>query len=314
MWPKRFEFVYFLVLLSSVLPGSEMCLSAEVGEVVALGVELRARVIAPGEPVRIVVHSPVQLETLAGEFRGHGVSLEAVEGPGDRQTWVGWAMVGLLEEEGVDLLELVGRCVDGRQALASVVVKVGHKDFPSEHLSVEPKYVAPPKAVQRRIKREKARLAEIYALRTPQPFPAKPFLRPVPGEKTSPFGTRRYFNGKARAPHSGLDLRAATGEEVHASGPGRVVLAANLYYSGNLVIIDHGGGLFTLYAHLSRFGVGEGELVKAGQAIGLSGATGRVTGPHLHWGAKIGSRPFDPRALLDPSLFGGSSSAVDPEP
>jgi len=81
------------------------------------------------------------------------------------------------------------------------------------------------------------------------------------------------------------------------------VLSQDLYYSGNIVILDHGGGLFTLYAHLSELGVREGDDVEAGAVVGLSGATGRVTGPHLHWGAKIGNRPFDPRALLDPELF-----------
>ena len=88
-----------------------------------------------------------------------------------------------------------------------------------------------------------------------------------------------------------------------ASGPGVIALAEELYYSGNTVIIDHGGGLFTIYAHLSRIDAEVGATVRAGDPIGLSGATGRVTGPHLHWGAKIGDRPFDPTALLDPALF-----------
>ncbi len=133
-------------------------------------------------------------------------------------------------------------------------------------------------------------------------------MRPVPGEPTSVFGTRRVFNGKPRSPHPGLDLRAQTGTGVRSSGAGRVVLAQELYYSGNTVIVDHGGGLFTLYAHLSEIGVGEGDEVQAGDPVGLSGATGRVTGPHLHWGAKIGNRPFDPTALLDAALFGGETA------
>ena len=132
---------------------------------------------------------------------------------------------------------------------------------------------------------------------------AERFVRPVPGQPTSVFGTRRVFNGQARDPHPGLDLRAASGTDVVASGPGRVVLAQDLYYSGNTVIVDHGGGLFTLYAHLSSIGVENGANVEAGQSLGASGATGRVTGPHLHWGAKIGAIPFNPTALLDDRLF-----------
>jgi murein DD-endopeptidase MepM/ murein hydrolase activator NlpD len=111
------------------------------------------------------------------------------------------------------------------------------------------------------------------------------------------------FNGVPKSPHSGLDLRAATGVPVKAAGAGRVRLSRNLYYSGNTVILDHGAGLFTVYAHLSTIAVREGDEVEAGAQVGKVGATGRVTGPHLHWGAKVGDRPFDPSALLDPALF-----------
>jgi murein DD-endopeptidase MepM/ murein hydrolase activator NlpD len=125
----------------------------------------------------------------------------------------------------------------------------------------------------------------------------------VDGEPTSPFGARRIFNDKPRDPHPGIDLRAPTGTVVRSSGRGRVALAGDLYYSGGTVIVDHGGGLFTVYAHLSRIDAREGAPVDAGTVLGLSGATGRVTGPHLHWGAKIGNLPCDPRALVDPALW-----------
>jgi murein DD-endopeptidase MepM/ murein hydrolase activator NlpD len=117
------------------------------------------------------------------------------------------------------------------------------------------------------------------------------------------FGTRRFFNDEPRSPHPGLDLRAAEGTPVRCSGPGTVVVADDLYYSGGTVVVDHGGGLFTLYAHLSSIDAVEGATVAAGEIVGRSGSTGRVTGPHLHWGAKIGDVPFDPRALLDEGLF-----------
>jgi murein DD-endopeptidase MepM/ murein hydrolase activator NlpD len=129
-------------------------------------------------------------------------------------------------------------------------------------------------------------------------------VKPVPGDPTSEFGTHRFFNGEPRAPHPGIDLHAASGTPVFASGPGRVALAEDLYYSGGTVIVDHGGGLFTIYAHLSRIESKAGATIEAGQQLGLSGATGRVTGPHLHWGARVGEAIFDPRALLDPRLFG----------
>ena len=164
--------------------------------------------------------------------------------------------------------------------------------------------MSPSKAQQERIDREKRRLDRVYAQRTGNPPPVDPFVRPVPGEPTSAFGLRRIFNGQPRAPHAGLDLKAATGTPVRTSGPGTVVLADDLYFAGKTVIVDHGAGLFTIYAHLSRLDVKDGDAVEAGCVVGLSGATGRVTGPHLHWGARVGDTIFDPRALLDARLFG----------
>jgi murein DD-endopeptidase MepM/ murein hydrolase activator NlpD len=187
--------------------------------------------------------------------------------------------------------------------LGTHALTIRNKDFPEEHLSVSSKYVEPPAEVQERLARERAEVSKVYRMRTDRIQVGGAFVRPVPGEPTSIFGTRRLFNGKPRSPHPGLDLRAATGTTVKAAGAGVVGIAQDLYYSGNTVIIDHGGGLFTIYAHLSEIDVSAGDEVAAGAVIGKSGATGRVTGPHLHWGAKIGDRPFDPTALLDPALF-----------
>jgi murein DD-endopeptidase MepM/ murein hydrolase activator NlpD len=253
--------------------------------------------------VRIEVSIPEPVETLDGEFLGgplYLVRVESVEGP---ERWSGWAMIGLDEAPGMTAVELRGRTVLGHDIVGTRAVTIAEREFPEERLGVAPKYVEPPKEAQERLARERAELEAVYATRRPVPPPGSPFLRPVDGDQTSVFGTRRVFNGKPRSPHSGLDLRAASGTPVKSSGAGLVTLAMDLYYSGNTVIVDHGGGLFTIYAHLSKLQVRPGDRVRPGQVIGLSGATGRVTGPHLHWGAKIGDRPFDPMALLDPALF-----------
>jgi murein DD-endopeptidase MepM/ murein hydrolase activator NlpD len=184
-----------------------------------------------------------------------------------------------------------------------LTLTVESKTFPQEELEVEPVYVEPPRQVALRLERERRKLDAIYKARSIQPSLTTPFVRPVPGAATSIFGLQRIYNGKPRSPHSGLDLRAATGTLVRASGLGRVVLAEDLYYSGSTVILDHGGGLFTIYAHLSEIFVRTGDNLEMGEPLGYSGATGRVTGPHLHWGAKVGDQPFDPSALLDPVLF-----------
>ena len=191
----------------------------------------------------------------------------------------------------------------GIEASGKSTVTVTKKSFPISELKVEGKYVEPPKDVQARIEREVAKLAALYRARRDVAPSARAFIRPVPGEPTSVFGARRVFNGQKRKPHSGLDLRAPSGTPVLCAGPGLVALAEDLYFSGGTVIVDHGGGLFTIYAHLSRIDMKEGQAVAAADAVGLSGATGRVTGPHLHWGGKIGAEIFDPTALLDPALF-----------
>ncbi len=126
-----------------------------------------------------------------------------------------------------------------------------------------------------------------------------PFVRPVPGEWVSRFGTRSIFNGQPRSPHNGADFLSPTGTPIHAPNAGRVALAKDLYFSGNTVIIDHGLGFFSTLAHLSAFEVREGDAVAAGQVIGRVGATGRVTGPHLHWAVRVGSARVDPMAVLE---------------
>jgi murein DD-endopeptidase MepM/ murein hydrolase activator NlpD len=212
-------------------------------------------------------------------------------------------MIGLDQEPLTASIEFRGTTRGGREALGTWAITVGAKEFPEENLKVAPKFVEPPPQALQRIALERAKLERIYRHREAYSPPTAPFVRPVSGNKTSIFGMRRLFNGEPRSPHSGLDLRAEERTPVHTSGPGRVVLAEDLYYSGNVVIVDHGGGLFTLYAHLSEIKVAAGVSVASGDLLGLSGSTGRVTGPHLHWGAKIGDRPFDPEALLEAALF-----------
>jgi murein DD-endopeptidase MepM/ murein hydrolase activator NlpD len=295
-------------VLGSMAPGLAIAMaiacSGTRAETVSLDVELRARALVPGEPVRIVVTSPVALASLEGAFLGETVAMVRTGAAGEGgELWSGWAMVALDEEAGPASVEVTGAVTDGRSATGRLDTSVETKEFPKEELTVASKYVSPPPEVQERLKQERARLRKVYAMRTATPPPAEPFEKPVPGEPTSIFGTRRIFNGAPRSPHPGLDLRGGTGQPVAAAGSGTVVIAGDYYYSGNLVILDHGGGLFTLYAHLSEINVEEGQSVAQGEIVGLVGATGRVTGPHLHWGAKIGNRPFDPMALVDAELF-----------
>jgi murein DD-endopeptidase MepM/ murein hydrolase activator NlpD len=268
-----------------------------------LVVSVRAREIAPGEPIRVVVRSSGSLASLEAQFLEQQVYMVRESETGDGEIWSGWTMVPLDQEATAAAIDLEGTGQDGTAVIATHAVSILPKEFPEERLTVSSKYVEPPAEVQERLAEERAEVAKVYRTRRDVAPAGESFVRPVPGEPTSTFGKRRFFNDKPRSPHPGLDLRAPTGTPVKASGAGVVATAQDLYYSGNTVIIDHGGGLFTIYAHLSEIEVSVGDELAAGVSVGKSGATGRVTGPHLHWGAKIGNRPFDPTALLDPALF-----------
>jgi murein DD-endopeptidase MepM/ murein hydrolase activator NlpD len=138
----------------------------------------------------------------------------------------------------------------------------------------------------------------VFAASAQEPLWTSSFRAPVTAQPTDSFGTRRMFNGKLASVHKGMDYRAAMGTPVRAGNSGLVVLARPLYYEGNCVIIDHGLGLFTLSMHFSRIDVREGQHVAVGEQLGLSGATGRVTGPHLHWAVRWQGAYLDPAKLL----------------
>jgi murein DD-endopeptidase MepM/ murein hydrolase activator NlpD len=268
---------------------------------------LHARALAPGEVVRLEVTTDGGAQRLTGTFGGAGVTFVEASRSAAAVTWIAWAAIPLDASAGGTSYEVTATDAGGGETTARADATIVAKTFPEQRLTVESKFVNPPKAALARIEKERKRLDAIYASRSGLLPPAAPFVRPVPGEPTSEFGTRRIFNGEPRSPHPGIDLRAATGTPVAAAGPGRVALAADLYYSGGTVIIDHGGGLFTIYAHLSKIESKEGAALRAGDRVGLSGATGRVTGPHLHWGARVGAAIFDPRALMDPRVFGAAT-------
>jgi murein DD-endopeptidase MepM/ murein hydrolase activator NlpD len=185
---------------------------------------------------------------------------------------------------------------DDLQATCDLVVKA--RVFPMRHLRVDEAFVNPPAAVQERIEREAKTLEAIWNAPPSERLWSGRFIRPVPQPANSRFGTRSVFNGVPRSAHGGADFLSPSGTPVHAPNGGRVVLARDLYFSGNTVIIDHGVGLFSTLAHLSAIDVREGDTVRPGQIVGRVGATGRVTGPHLHWAVRASFARVDPLAVL----------------
>jgi murein DD-endopeptidase MepM/ murein hydrolase activator NlpD len=126
----------------------------------------------------------------------------------------------------------------------------------------------------------------------------RPFIKPVSGVTSSPFGHRRILNDQPRSPHSGLDIAASTGTPVAAPAPGTVTITGEFYFNGNTVFLDHGQGLITMYCHLSEIKVTEGTQIERGEILGLVGATGRVTGPHLHWSVSLNGHRVDPELAI----------------
>jgi murein DD-endopeptidase MepM/ murein hydrolase activator NlpD len=171
-------------------------------------------------------------------------------------------------------------------------------------LTVAPKFVEPDPEALKRIAAEVAIKKKAYAASADHPLWTGNFAVPVPAKATDSFGTRRMLNGKLAAVHKGMDFRAASGTVVLAGNAGVVVLAQPLYYEGNCVIVDHGDGLMSLYMHFSKIEVKPGQRVDKGERLGLSGATGRVTGPHLHWAIRWEGAMLDPAKVLRMDLSG----------
>jgi murein DD-endopeptidase MepM/ murein hydrolase activator NlpD len=186
-------------------------------------------------------------------------------------------------------------------------IPVSPKSVRTRRIRVNPKFVIPPKSALPRIERETALLNALFRTSSAERFWAPDAARPVEGVAVSGFGVRSILNGLPRGPHNGLDLAAVTGTPVLAPTPGIVAFAREFYYSGNTVIVDHGHGLFSTMAHLSVIDVKEGERVSKGSLLGKVGATGRVTGPHLHWAVRLHGDRVDPLKLLEALTSGRPS-------
>ncbi len=254
---------------------------------------------APGEVfrVRVAAADPVSVR-----FEGRQFALWPAPGGG----WEGLVAVDRDARAGEADAAVVGR--DGR-VLGTVPVAVRAREYPVQRLTVSEKLVTLSPEDRARADREAARIRAALAVRTPRRLWAGPFSLPVDGRVSSPFGTRRYYNGKRRGYHTGLDLAASRGTPVAAPAAGRVVLVGDFFYTGNTVFLDHGHGLVTGYFHLDAVSVAEGDRVAPGDELGRVGSTGRSTGPHLHWGVYLSGRKADPlslvRATAGPEAVGG---------
>jgi murein DD-endopeptidase MepM/ murein hydrolase activator NlpD len=255
---------------------------------------LTPAVVVAGSPelIRVDASSAASVE---GEWLGRKV--EFFRGP-NGHAWFALAGVDVEAAAGPSTLHVTAHKLEGRTVDLSRAIEIHPAHYRTGSLTVAPKFVEPDAASLEQIKAEVVLKAKTFAASASEPLWISSFRAPVAAPSTDSFGTRRMFNGKLASIHKGMDFHAATGTPVHAANGGVVVLARPLYYEGNCVVIDHGLGLYTISMHLSRIEVKEGQSVTAGELIGLSGATGRVTGPHLHWAVRWHDAYLDPAKLL----------------
>ena len=275
--------------------------SAQTPSTPASAVSLTPAIVESGSPELIRVGTPTGA-TLDGEWLGH--KLEFFRGR-DGLAWYELAGVDVETPEGASTLRISVRTTAATGAIdLSRSVEIHPAHYRTSTLTVAPQFVAPGPEELKRIKAESELKANVFAASAPEPLWSGNFRAPVTAAPGEGFGTRRVFNGTLASVHKGMDFRAPIGTPVRAGNSGVVVLARPLYYEGNCVVIDHGLGLFTVSMHLSRIDVHEGQRVSLGERIGLSGASGRVTGPHLHWAVRWQDAYLDPAKLLRLDLSG----------
>ena len=193
--------------------------------------------------------------------------------------------------------------IDGSKHYISTPIDIVDGHYKSEKLTVNPKKAKFDKAARNRIAKESKEAKKIYTTYTQTLYIKEPFSFPLHSKITSAFGNKRLFNGSLKSYHSGTDFRAKTGTPLIAANRGKVVLVKNRFFAGNSVIIDHGQGIYSGYYHMSKFAVKVGQMVEKGEVLGYAGATGRVTGPHLHYTFHIGGVCVDPMQFMEVSDF-----------
>jgi murein DD-endopeptidase MepM/ murein hydrolase activator NlpD len=276
-------------LLSSVLPASAAPWT----------VQAQPARLVNGAPVLFQVKPPAKVDSLTGTWLTHQITFSYNS---STKIWFALAGVTFETEPGKYTLTLAGtRAATNAPLTFTRTFTVARAQYPKikVELSVEKKFTEPSPEQQAEIA-EGVKIKQDYLSRvTPTREWDGKFAAPADAAISDVFGSQRIFNGKAQRPHLGLDFRVPTGTPVAAMNQGTVLLARFLYFEGNCVVIDHGQGLLTLYFHLSKFNVKEGDQVKRGQEIGLSGGTGRATGPHLHVAVRWQGAYLDPARLLN---------------
>jgi murein DD-endopeptidase MepM/ murein hydrolase activator NlpD len=268
-----------------------------------IAVTARARSIRPGELVVLTMVPPAGAQVL--HVRVFDRDLPAFKADG--KTWQVLVGIDLATAPGTYDVTISADNSDAARTTYPLVVKP--RTFPTRTLTVDEAFVNPPPEALKQIEQDTRVMNRVWASGAAVKLWTGAFVLPVPDPANSRFGTRSVLNGQPRSPHSGADFLSPEGRPVKAPNAGHVVFAGSQYFTGNTIVIDHGLGLFSLFAHLSHMVANVGDDVLTGAVIGEVGATGRVTGPHLHWTVRLNGARVDPLSLI--ALLGERPVAAD---
>jgi len=313
MISRRIPYMFLCLFLILAAPAAYAQFGLEEGDDVTLSTDANATQAQPqlvfaapdsvpvGEPFLVRITSTKPLNEVDIYWQGKEV-MPKINVWNDKH--VALAMLGtdvLNAKPGKQEL-VVTASIDSVRKTYKKNVTIAAKKFPRQDLTLPKKMVTPPQEVYDRIARERKVIAEARNTISPERMWKLPFKRPVDGDVTSAYGLQRFLNKQPKNPHRGMDFRAPKGAVIHAVADGKVLLVGNHYYAGNSVYIDHGNGVVSMYFHLSKVSVKEGETVSRGQLVGLSGSTGRATGPHLHLSIGVLGKLVDPAPLFEKNV------------
>lgn len=303
--PGRYQRVTLLLMAGLILAGFEVAAaepvraSSKSRAATAWAVRWQPAQLVNGSPVVFQVLPPARVTGLSAKWLGHEIFFTYDAGS---KTWYGIAGISLDTRPGIYALELNGTTSRGIEIAFAQRFSVRPAKYPSVAVTVAKRYTEPTHEQLERIQQDKTVKQDVFRHTDPEREWLGKFRPPVDARVSDVFGTRRTFNGKVQSMHQGLDYAVPQGTPVSAANAGTVLLAGPLYFEGNCVVLDHGQGLLTLYLHLSEIKVKPGERVEGGQAIGLSGGTGRATGPHLHLAVRWQGVYLNPATLLNLKL------------
>jgi murein DD-endopeptidase MepM/ murein hydrolase activator NlpD len=262
---------------------------------VSVTVRVATRTARPGEVAVLNAVASEPLEEARVDVFDHVTPMWSAGNP---SRWTALIGVDVETPPGRYPVTVRGLSTGGAPTVTKAFLTVTSKIFGTRRLLVDPRFSEPPASERPRIVREARRVAAIFSGASGARYWDPPFEAPVRAPTSSPFGVRSVFNGQLRGRHNGVDFASSSGTPVHAPAGGRVALAEALYFTGNTLIIDHGQGLYSLLAHLERAVVADGASLAPGDVIGFVGATGRATGPHLHWSVRLQGARVDPLSLV----------------